>query len=205
MRAIRHEYPSMTRRVSPLCPSGEALVATTNRSPLRPLAMNVFAPDFHAHLARQARGTDRLSAPLCPPRRPESLPASKHGERRAAASSAVHGGRLWRPGEPPRGHSAAKLYGLRARLTSRCGMITDRDIVITCIAAGDDPSTTAVGELARGSVYNVDATPPSPTCSRSWSHTRCAACPSLTDTGWSALSMRLTSPGTCPRMQSPIS
>ena len=140
-----------------MCPSGEVLVATTNRSPLRPLAMNVFAPDFHAHLARQARRTDRLSAPLCPPRRPESLPASKHGERRAAASSAVHGGRLWRPGEPPRGHSAAKLYGLRARLTSRCGMITDRDIVITCIAAGDDPSTTAVGELARGSVYNVDA------------------------------------------------
>jgi CBS domain-containing protein len=37
------------------------------------------------------------------------------------------------------------------------GMITDRDIVIKCIAAGHDPSTTTVGELAQGSVYNVDA------------------------------------------------
>ena len=36
------------------------------------------------------------------------------------------------------------------------GMITDRDIVIKCVAAGHDPDTTTVGELAQGSVYNVD-------------------------------------------------
>ena len=44
MRAMRHEYPSMTRRVSPLCSSGEVVVATTNRSRLRPLEMNILAP-----------------------------------------------------------------------------------------------------------------------------------------------------------------
>lgn len=37
------------------------------------------------------------------------------------------------------------------------GMITDRDVVIKCIAAGHDPDTTAVGELAQGSAYHVDA------------------------------------------------
>jgi CBS domain-containing protein len=37
------------------------------------------------------------------------------------------------------------------------GMMTDRDIVIKCIAAGDDPNTTAAGELAQGSTYHVDA------------------------------------------------
>ena len=37
------------------------------------------------------------------------------------------------------------------------GMITDRDIVIKCIAAGNDPNTTTAGELAQGSTYHVDA------------------------------------------------
>jgi CBS domain-containing protein len=37
------------------------------------------------------------------------------------------------------------------------GMITDRDIVIKCIAAERDPSTTTAGELAQGSTYHVDA------------------------------------------------
>lgn len=37
------------------------------------------------------------------------------------------------------------------------GMITDRDIVIKCIAAGHDPDTTTAGELAQGSAYHVDA------------------------------------------------
>ena len=51
MRAVGHEYPSMTRRVSPLCSSGEVLVATTNRSPLRPLEMNVFGAADHIVVA----------------------------------------------------------------------------------------------------------------------------------------------------------
>ena len=37
------------------------------------------------------------------------------------------------------------------------GMITDRDIVIKCVAAGRDPDTTTAGELAQGSVYHVEA------------------------------------------------
>jgi CBS domain-containing protein len=36
------------------------------------------------------------------------------------------------------------------------GMITDRDIVIKCIAAGQDPNTTTASELAQGSTYHVD-------------------------------------------------
>ena len=37
------------------------------------------------------------------------------------------------------------------------GMITDRDIVIRCIAAGRDPNTVTAGELAQGTPYHVDA------------------------------------------------
>jgi CBS domain-containing protein len=37
------------------------------------------------------------------------------------------------------------------------GMITDRDIVIKCLAAGKDPSTTTAGELAQGGAYHVDS------------------------------------------------
>ncbi len=37
------------------------------------------------------------------------------------------------------------------------GMITDRDIVIKCIAAEHDPNTVLVSELAQGSAYHVDA------------------------------------------------
>ena len=37
------------------------------------------------------------------------------------------------------------------------GMITDRDIVIKCIAAGRDPNTVTAGELAQGNTYRVDA------------------------------------------------
>lgn len=37
------------------------------------------------------------------------------------------------------------------------GMITDRDIVIKCLAAEKDPATTTAGELAQGSAYHVKA------------------------------------------------
>jgi len=37
------------------------------------------------------------------------------------------------------------------------GMLTDRDIVVKGLAAGLDPNTTTAGELARNSVYHVDA------------------------------------------------
>ncbi|WP_199433736.1 CBS domain-containing protein [Qaidamihabitans albus] len=35
------------------------------------------------------------------------------------------------------------------------GIITDRDIVIKCIAEGHDPSATTAGELAQGRPYTV--------------------------------------------------
>ncbi len=37
------------------------------------------------------------------------------------------------------------------------GIVTDRDIVLKCVAVNDDPSVMTVGELAQGSVYHVDA------------------------------------------------
>ena len=37
------------------------------------------------------------------------------------------------------------------------GMITDRDLVIKCMAAGLDPNTATAGELAQGNSYHVDA------------------------------------------------
>lgn len=36
------------------------------------------------------------------------------------------------------------------------GMITDRDIVVRCIAAERDPNSIHTGELAQGSAYHVD-------------------------------------------------
>lgn len=37
------------------------------------------------------------------------------------------------------------------------GMITDRDIVIKCLAEGHDPHVMTAGELAQGTPYHVDA------------------------------------------------
>lgn len=38
------------------------------------------------------------------------------------------------------------------------GMITDRDIVVKCLAAGHDPNAVTAGQLAQGNTYHVDAT-----------------------------------------------
>ncbi len=35
------------------------------------------------------------------------------------------------------------------------GMLTDRDIAIKCVAAGEDPRTVAAGQLAQGNVYHI--------------------------------------------------
>lgn len=37
------------------------------------------------------------------------------------------------------------------------GMITDRDIVVRCLAEGGDPATTTAASMAQGEVYWVDA------------------------------------------------
>jgi len=38
-----------------------------------------------------------------------------------------------------------------------CGMVTDRDIVVTVIAKGSDPKTIKVGELAEGKPVTIGA------------------------------------------------
>lgn len=38
------------------------------------------------------------------------------------------------------------------------GMITDRDIVIRCIAAERDPNSVMAGDLAQGAAYHVEST-----------------------------------------------
>ncbi|MFZ5870896.1 MAG: CBS domain-containing protein [Actinomycetota bacterium] len=40
------------------------------------------------------------------------------------------------------------------------GMLTDRDIVVKCLAAGGDPSTTTAGELAEGKPVTIGADDP---------------------------------------------
>ncbi|AOW93614.1 CBS domain-containing protein [Rhodococcus sp. WMMA185] len=37
------------------------------------------------------------------------------------------------------------------------GIVTDRDIVLKCIAAKADPAEMTVGDLAQGRIYHVDA------------------------------------------------
>jgi CBS domain-containing protein len=37
------------------------------------------------------------------------------------------------------------------------GMLTDRDIIVKCLAAGLDPTTTTAGQLAQGNTYHVNA------------------------------------------------
>jgi len=37
------------------------------------------------------------------------------------------------------------------------GIVTDRDIVVRCLALGRDPATMRVGELARGRPWTIDA------------------------------------------------
>lgn len=38
-----------------------------------------------------------------------------------------------------------------------CGILTDRDIVVGCVAAGRDPSRVSAGELARGTPRWIEA------------------------------------------------
>ena len=37
-----------------------------------------------------------------------------------------------------------------------CGMVTDRDLVIRCVAAGRDPGKTTVGQVMTGQVTSVE-------------------------------------------------
>lgn len=68
------------------------------------------------------------------------------GEHETLASAAQHMRDL--------GVGALPICGDDDRLH---GMITDRDIVIKCLAAGHDPGIMTAGELAQGSSYHVGA------------------------------------------------
>lgn len=68
------------------------------------------------------------------------------GEHETVASAARHMRDL--------GVGALPICGDDDRLH---GMITDRDIVVKCLAADHDPNTVTAGELAQGSAYHVDA------------------------------------------------
>lgn len=61
-------------------------------------------------------------------------------------------------------HAAARMRELDVGALPICGdddrlhgMITDRDIVVKCVAAGADPATMTAGELAQGRPYWIDA------------------------------------------------
>jgi CBS domain-containing protein len=46
------------------------------------------------------------------------------------------------------------IAGVEGRL---CGILTDRDIVVGCVAMGHDPSQVTAGDMARGTPRWVDA------------------------------------------------
>jgi CBS domain-containing protein len=53
------------------------------------------------------------------------------------------------------GVGALPICGANDRLH---GILTDRDIVVRCIAEGGDPAEVRAGDLARGTLFWVDAT-----------------------------------------------
>lgn len=61
-------------------------------------------------------------------------------------------------------NAAAKMRDLDVGALPICGdddrlhgILTDRDIVVKCLAAGADPAKTTAGELAEGKPYTIDA------------------------------------------------
>lgn len=49
---------------------------------------------------------------------------------------------------------ALPIAGVEGRL---CGILTDRDIVVRCVAMGHDPSQVTAGDMARGTPRWIDA------------------------------------------------
>lgn len=61
-------------------------------------------------------------------------------------------------------HAAQRMRDLDVGALPICGdddrlhgIITDRDIVIKCIASGADPATITAGELAQGALVTIDS------------------------------------------------
>jgi CBS domain-containing protein len=61
------------------------------------------------------------------------------------------------------------------------GVITDRDIVVACVAAGADPAATTVGEIGDGRLVTVDADADVRTALRAMSRNRVRRLPVTSD------------------------
>lgn len=67
-----------------------------------------------------------------------------------------------------------------------CGILTDRDIVVGCVALGHDPAKVTAGEMAHGTPAGSTRTPMSARCSTRCRSTRSAGSPSSRTSAWSA-------------------
>ena len=65
------------------------------------------------------------------------------------------------------------------------GMLTDRDIVVNCIAEGKDPNDVTAADLAQGKPVTIGADDSAEETLRTWRSTRYAACQSSMDTNLS--------------------
>ncbi|MFI9719381.1 CBS domain-containing protein [Streptomyces sp. NPDC052396] len=80
------------------------------------------------------------------------------------AKDIMHPGAHWIPATETLEHAAQRMrdLGVGALPVSDaderlCGIITDRDIVLKCVAEGRDPSSTTAADLARGTPRWIDA------------------------------------------------
>lgn len=67
-----------------------------------------------------------------------------------------------------------------------CGILTDRDIVVGCVAMGHDPAKVTAGEMAKGTPRWIAADATSARSSGRCRHTASAGSPSSTTSAWSA-------------------
>ena len=80
------------------------------------------------------------------------------------AKDIMHAGAAWIPEGVMLDHAAQLMRELDVGALPiadederLCGILTDRDIVVRCVALGRDPSRVTAGELARGTPRWIDA------------------------------------------------
>ena len=74
------------------------------------------------------------------------------------------------------------------------GMLTDRDIVVKCIAEGKDPNDVTAADLAQGKPVTIGADDSAEETSGPWRSIGYGTCQSATDTNLSASWLRQMSP-----------
>lgn len=67
-----------------------------------------------------------------------------------------------------------------------CGIITDRDIVVTCVAQGLNPAEMTCGDMAQGTPAGSTRAPTSPMCWTRWRATASSGFRSSRTRSWSA-------------------